>query len=300
MSFKVIGLGEVLWDLLPSGPQLGGAPANFACHARQLGADVQVLTRIGNDSYGRQILQRFGDMGINTSAVQLDPLLPTSTATVSIDPSGVPRFTIRDHVAWDALALSDDALAAVRNAHALCFGTLAQRTPAAAATIQQLLAVSSVSALKVFDLNLRQAFYSRQILEQSLELADVVKLNQDELAVVCCLFDLHGGEKQALEQLALRFALDVVALTRGGQGSLLYQSGRWSTLPGTPIHVVDTIGAGDAFTAALVLGLLNKLSLGNVHRIAADLAGYVCSRSGATPVLPERIRAAFTSDYTRV
>jgi fructokinase len=300
MSFKVIGIGEVLWDLLPSGPQLGGAPANFAFHARQLGADVQVITRVGKDAYGRKILQRFHEMSIASRAVQMDDHLPTGTAAVSLDSDGTPQFVISDNVAWDALSLTDDAIEAVQSANAVCFGTLAQRSQAAASTIQQLVANSSFSSLRVVDLNLRQNFYTREVVEQSLEIANVVKLNEPELAIVSQMFELGGSQNQRLEQLAQQFELEIVALTRGEKGSLLYQAGNWSDMPGIRTDIVDTVGAGDAFTAALILGLLNKLSLENVHRIAVDLASYVCSRAGATPVLPEHLRAAFASDYTRV
>ena len=296
MSFRVTGIGEVLWDLLPSGPQLGGAPANFAWHARQLGAEVQVISRVGKDTYGRQVLQRFQDMGINSCAVQVDDRLPTGTATVFLDGGGMPQFTIHDNVAWDALAFTGEALAAVQRADAVCFGTLAQRSPAAASTVQQMVAATPVSSLRVFDVNLRRKFYNKKVVEQSLDLANVVKLNELEIAVLSPMFDLRGGENQRIEHLARQFDLDAVALTRGEKGSLLYRAGDWSDIPGMPMDIVDTIGAGDAFAAGLVLGLLNKLALENVHRIAVDLARYVCSCSGATPVLPDHLRAAFASD----
>jgi fructokinase len=298
MNFKVIGIGEVLWDLLPSGPQLGGAPANFAFHARQLGADVQVITRVGKDAYGRKILQRFHEMSITSSVVQMDDRLPTGTAAVSLDGNGVPQFVISENVAWDALSLTDKAIGAVQSANAVCFGTLAQRSQAAADTIQQLVANCSFSSLRVVDLNLRQKFYTREVVEQSLEIANVVKLNELELVIVSQMFELRGSQSQRLEQLARQFELQIVALTRGENGSLLYQAGNWSDVPGIRTDIVDTVGAGDAFTAALVLGLLNKLSLENIHRIAVDIAGYVCSRAGATPVLPGHLRAAFASDCT--
>jgi fructokinase len=292
MSFKVIGIGEVLWDLLPSGPQLGGAPVNFACHARQLGAEAQVITRVGNDAPGRQILARLEEMGISDDAVQTDDRLPTGAATVTLDADGVAQFTIGKDAAWDNLGLTDEALAAVQKADAICFGTLAQRRPTAAATIQQLVAAAPFFSLRVFDLNLRQGFYSREVVEQSLAIANVVKLNEAELAALSAIFVLTRNIRQKIEQLSRRFDLRLVALTRGGQGSLLHQSGQWTELPGSPVTIVDTVGAGDAFTAALVMGMLHKLTLADVHRLAADVAGYICSRPGATPVLPEDLRAA--------
>lgn len=293
MSFRVIGIGEVLWDLLPSGPQLGGAPANFACHARQMGAEAQVIARVGNDALGRRILQHFAETGIDGSAVQVDDRLPTGTATVLLDGNGVPQFTIKDDSAWDALRFSDEAVEAVQTTNAVCFGTLAQRSHSAASAIQRLVAATPFSSLRVYDINLRQRFYTKELVEQSLEISNVVKLNDHELAILSPMFDLQGNALERIEQLARRFSLYAVALTRGENGSLLHQGGNWSDLPAGRLTIVDTVGAGDAFTAAFVLGLLHGFSLEDIHRVAVDVAGYVCSRPGATPVLPPHLRAAF-------
>jgi fructokinase len=299
MSFRVIGIGEVLWDLLPSGPQLGGAPANFAYHAGQLGAGVQVITRVGNDAWGHKILQRFEEMNIDSSTVQLDEQLPTGTVNVVLN-DGTPQFAINQNVAWDALFSSPEALEAARNAGAICFGTLAQRNQNAALVIQRLVAAASSASLRVFDVNLRQNFYSEEILKRSLEIANVLKLNDHELSVLSLIFELKGDVNQKIEQLARRFDFHLVALTRAEKGSLLYQSGHWSDLPGRKMDLVDTVGAGDAFTAALVMGLLNRFDLEDIHRIAEDIASFVCSQSGATPVLPANLRAAFASNCVSV
>lgn len=293
MSFKVIGIGEALWDLLPRGPQLGGAPANFAFHACQLGAESRIITRIGNDEDGRRMLQRFEEMDIDCSTVQVDDHLPTGAARVAFEPDGSPRFTIVDGVAWDSLALTDEALEAVRNANAVCFGTLAQRTAEAASVIHSLLAETPQSSVRVFDINLRQGFYNREMLDRSLKSANILKLNEHELTVLLPMFGLRGNMRQMASQLADRYNLNLVALTRAEHGSLLYQRGDWSEFPGRKVDVLDTIGAGDAFTAALVLGLLNQLPLDDIHRIAADVASFVCSQPGATPPLPTVLRAAF-------
>lgn len=292
MSFKVVGIGEVLWDLLPSGPQLGGAPLNFAYHARQMGAEVRVITRLGKDSRGREILRRFEEMNIDVATVQLDDQLPTGAATVSIDGDS-PQFTINNNAAWDALCVSEEALDAALGAGAICFGTLAQRRESAASVIQRLVAATPGKSLRVFDVNLRQGFYSREVLEASLEIANVLKLNDHELAILSPMFELKGDVAQKIEQLARRFDLQLVALTRGEKGSLLYRLGAWSDLPGRRTEIVDTVGAGDAFTAALVMGLLQQFALEEIHRIAADVAGFVCSCPGATPVLPAHLCAAF-------
>lgn len=295
MSFKVIGIGEVLWDILPSGPQLGGAPANFACHAGQLGAQVQVISRVGNDPYGRQVLQRFQQMGIPADLLQVDDHLPTGTATVRLDSHGSPHFTITEPVAWDAIASTDEALGALQNAHAVCFGTLAQRHPTCARVIQQLVAAAPFSALRVLDINLRQGFYTQAVIEQSLALANVVKLNDNELEVLAPMLGLTGSPHQQIEHLLQRFDLQLVALTRGEKGSRLHQPGRWSDSPGRRLEIVDTVGAGDAFTAGLVMGLLHRQGLETIHRVAVETASYVCSRSGATPVLPDLLRTTFST-----
>ena len=293
MVFKVIGIGEVLWDLLPSGPQLGGAPANFACHARQLSSEAQVITRIGNDSLGKQVVERFNEMAIGCATVQVDQQLPTGTADVTLDQDGTPHFTIHQPVAWDALAQTADARDAVRNAHAVCFGTLAQRTPAVASAIQQLVTATPTTSLRIFDINLRQRFYSKEIIASSLKIANVLKLNDHELDVLSLLFGLSGTARERIVQLAALFELKLVALTRADQGSLIYKKGKWSEIPGRKIEVVDTVGAGDSFAAALVMGLLLGFGLEDIHRIAADIAEFVCTCRGATPSLPRHLRSMF-------
>jgi fructokinase len=295
MSFRVVGLGEVLWDLLPDGPQLGGAPANFAYHANALGARAQVLTRIGNDRFGHEILERFKAMELPPGTVQLDDQAPTGTVTVTLNGNGVPHFVIHENVAWDRLEITKSATDAVRQADAICFGTLAQREPASRATIQRLVSASSANALRVFDINLRQQFYSREIIEQSLVLANVVKLNDVELPILTEIFRLGDSPEQQMEKLAREFGLRLVALTRGPNGSLLFQRDRWSQQPPLPVQVVDTVGAGDAFTAALVMGLLAEMDLDAVHAAAAEVAGYVCTQAGATPALPPQFSKKYAA-----
>lgn len=293
MSFKVIGIGEVLWDLMPAGRQLGGAPANFAFHARSLGAEAFVVTRVGEDSLGREILERFKEREIAGDAVQMDAGKPTGTVAVSLQGSGVPQFTITEDVAWDRLALTAAAREMIRAADAICFGSLAQRNPVSRTAIQQLMAAAPSDALRVFDINLRQPYYSREIIEQSLRLANVLKLNDAELPVLAGMFQLGTAPRQQIQRLAQLFELPLVVLTRGAQGSLLYREGRWSEQLPQPVQVVDTVGAGDAFTAALTMGLLNKMEIDDVHALAARVARYVCAHSGATPILPENLRNEF-------
>jgi fructokinase len=293
MSPSVIGIGEILWDLLPAGPQLGGAPANFAYHAHALGARASVITRIGRDPGGMAILQRFKEIGLATDLVQVDPDAPTGTVTVVLDGEGVPQFTIHENVAWDLLELSSPAEMEVRRADAICFGSLGQRNPSARSSIQTLLAQAPVSAWRVFDINLRQQFFSREIIEQSLQFSNVLKLNEAELPLLAAMFGLQGTPQQQIGSLAKSFRLKIVVLTRGALGSLLWHNERWSEQGPRAVEVVDTVGAGDAFTAALVMGLLSGLDLIQVHAAAAQVAGYVCSQPGATPPIPESLRQKF-------
>ncbi len=290
-----MGIGEVLWDLLDTGPQMGGAPANFAYHAHALGANSHAITRVGKDDLGRGILRRFRELGLPTSAVQEDESAPTGTAKVSLCGDGLAHFTIQENNAWDYLAITPEAEAAAMSADAICFGSLAQRGQKSRTTIQRLVGATSSQALRVFDINLRQRHYSRQTIEQSLRLANVLKLNDDELPVLVEMFDFSGSIEDQIERLAHRLGGNpgasskdcaVVALTRGAHGSLLYRDGRWSDCASHPVEVVDTVGAGDSFTAALVLGLLHNLDLDKINSIANDVARYVCSQAGATPAIP--------------
>jgi fructokinase len=290
MGFNVVGIGEVLWDLLLTGPQLGGAPANFSYHARALGAQVHVITCVGNDNYRREVIRRFDGLGLPDATVQVDTIRPTGTASVALSGNGLAHFTIQENVAWDYIALTTDAQAAVGAADAICFGSLAQRCEMSRNTIQHLVAEAPVDALRVFYINLRQKFYSHAVVEKSLHLANVLKLNIDELPVLAKMFHLAGSTEHQIERLVQTFGLQLVALTRGPNGSLLYQnqSGhkQWSDCPSHPVKVVDTVGAGDSFTAALVLGLLHQMDLDEINSIANEVARFVCSQPGATPTLP--------------
>jgi len=293
MKPKIVGIGEILWDLLPSGQQLGGAPANFAYHARALGARGGVVARVGRDESGIEIKRRLEELGLPLGLLQEDETAPTGTVAVELSGDGVPHFTIHEGVAWDRLQPSDAALQAARGADAICFGSLAQRSEPSRSTIQGLVDQSRVTALRIFDVNLRQHFFTREILERSLRLANVLKLNDTELPVLADMFDLAGDAAAQLAALAGRFELELVALTRGPQGSLLLQDGRRSEFRPQPVKVMDTVGAGDAFTAALAMGLLRKMDLDEINRAANEVARHVCSCAGATPPLPDSLQELF-------
>jgi fructokinase len=232
--------------------------------------------------------------------MQIDDRRPTGTARVELGTDGVPNFILDGEAAWDFAAFTDEAQKMVAEADAICFGSLAQRNEHAASTIRRLVAAAPPDALKIFDVNLRQSYYNRRLIEESLEIANVLKLNGQELGVLAEMFQLAGSESRQLQQLSNRFNLLVVALTRGGSGSMLYQSGTWSDMPGATVDVTDTVGAGDSFSAGLAMGLLHGMSLEQVHRIASEMANFVCSHAGAMPKLPKDLCARFLPDYFNV
>jgi fructokinase len=284
MSFKVLGIGEILWDLLPAGRQLGGAPANFAYHAHALGAEARVVSRVGNDLSGCEILDRLRALGLPTDSIGMDTNAPTGTVSVELAGDGQPRFIIHENVAWDRLVADETSLGFAAQADAVCFGSLAQRSEESRQAIRELVAATPEAALRVFDVNLRQQFYSREIIESSLTVANALKLNDTELPVLAAMFNLDGDMRAQLSALAGRFQLRATALTRGANGSLLLANGAWSEHPGLRVKVTDAVGAGDAFTAAWTLGLLARQPLEEIGRRANELAAFVCTRPGATPV----------------
>ncbi len=296
MNFNIVGVGEVLWDLLPTGRLLGGAPANFAYHAHALGAQVHFITRVGNDDDGREIIRRFQAMGLSDATVQIDDTAQTGVTKVELSGDGLAHFTVLENVAWDYIAATSEALAAASTADAFCFGTLAQRCERSRQTVQQLIAATPSTALRVLDINFRQQSFAPGVIENSLQAANVLKLNDDELPRLAAMSGLKGSDRDNIECLAETFDLQLVALTRGPQGSLLFdrKGKRWSDCASRPVKVADTVGAGDSFTAALVLGLLHKMDLDEINSIANEVARYVCSQPGAMPTLPPEFAGKFS------
>lgn len=293
MSFRIVGIGEVLWDLLPGGRQLGGAPANFTYHATALGADTRLVSRVGRDALGHETLERLSQIGVSTECVEVDDQLPTGSVGVTVNAAGQPQYEIYENVAWDAIHGEAAAQRAVAGADAVCFGSLAQRNAVSRASIQALVSAAPATALRIFDINLRQHYHSREVIEQSLALANVLKVNDAELPRLAEWFGITGDVRAQIQQLASRFSLRAVALTRGGDGSLLFADGRWSEHPGVATTIADTIGAGDSFTAAMTLGLLKGWDLDRINDHANRLAAFVCSQAGATPSSPESFRRWF-------
>jgi fructokinase len=288
-----IGVGELLWDLLPGGKQLGGAPANFAYHTHALGAEALVVSRVGTDALGREILDRFRSLGLSTEGVTSDSSLLTGTVSVSLDARGTPTFTIHENVAWDFIEVPTPVLDRAAHCDAICFGSLAQRRSTSRAAIRSMLLAPPTRALRIFDINLRQHFWSPETIVDSLELANVAKLNDDELPVVAGLLRLTGSEESQLRQLAARFGLKAAALTKGAKGSVLLVGADLVSHPGAKLDIVDTVGAGDSYTAALTLGLLAGYEPQRIIRFAHRVADHVCTQAGAMPPLPELLRQEF-------
>lgn len=293
MNLSILGIGEILWDILPDRRLLGGAPANFSFRAHNFGASARPVSCVGEDNLGREILERLNGLGLPTDCIALDKTRPTGTVTVELAAHGQPRYVIHENVAWDYLRLTPAALAAAAHADAVCYGTLAQRSATSLEAIRTLLAATRADALRVFDINLRQNFYTRELIEQSLRFANVVKLNDEELPLVAAMFDLGADVRAQLLALAQRFKLAAIAFTRGAKGSVLLAGDQWSEHPGLSVRVVDTIGAGDAFTAALVIGLCLQRPLDDINRIANKVAAHVCTQPGGTGELPPHLRDAF-------
>jgi fructokinase len=286
----IIGLGEILWDLLPQGKQLGGAPANFAYHAQALGAKSYVISAVGNDSLGNEIITHLDDVDINQDFIEILNEYPTGTVDVHLDSEGKPDFIIHKEVAWDYIPFSERLKQLAGSASAVCYGTLAQRSAVSRKSIRDFLDHTPNNCLRVLDINLRQNYYSADLIQESLELANCLKLNEDELPIVAKLCSFQGDDEKILASIYQKYDLKIIALTKGKDGSQLFRAGE-STVLGTPeVKIVDTVGAGDAFTAALVMGMLKEYPLKRIHNNATKLAAFVCSQKGATPKLSEELR----------
>lgn len=289
MPFKIVGIGELLWDVLPQGKQLGGAPCNFAFHACQVGFDAYIVSTTGMDKDGEEIAQVLNQLEMDKSFVQTTPRYPTGTVTVKLDQAGIPEYTIHENVAWDHIVWGKNLEILAGDIHAVCFGSLAQRNRISKDTIWKFLEATKKECLRIFDVNLRQSFYTEEIIVRSLEYANILKLNEDELPVVGAYLGFEGKDEDLLNQILDKFQLQLVAYTKGGLGSLLITRHEKSFCEVPFIEVVDTVGAGDAFTAILVAGVLNELPLKKTHKAATEIAAYVCSQHGATPKLSEKL-----------
>ena len=293
----VIGLGEALFDCLPTGRKLGGAPANFAYHVSQFGFQSYAISAIGNDELGQEIIDTFEQVGLHYCLPKVD--YPTGTVQVTLDEKGIPQYEICLGVAWDNIPLTDELLAIAKDAKAVCFGSLAQRAEVSRATIQAMLEAMPKETLKVFDINLRQSWYSREVIEKSLEYSNILKINDEELDIVApMLLSVETDPKNLIatneektlcvcRQLIERYALDMVILTCGTNGSYVINKEICNFIPTPKVEVADTVGAGDSFTATFSAKLLAGATIQEAHEMAVKVSAYVCTQSGAMPVLPK-------------
>lgn len=282
------GIGELLWDLLPTGKQMGGAPANFAFHAQQAGCESLLISAVGNDTDGEELFQTLTNQGLTTRLIQKNSF-STGTVTVSLSTQGQPQYTIHEGVSWDYIGLNEQTKTALTKIDAVCFGSLAQRSPVSAAAIQRLLDLLKPNCLKVFDINLRQQYYSKSIIETSLQFADILKLNDEELPVLAGFFGLDGDIESQLYQLINQFQLRFIVYTMGAKGSIVISDSDKSVVVAPVIKVTDTVGAGDSFTAVFTSGLLLNVPFTEAHNQASRVAAFVCTQKGACPVLPFKV-----------
>lgn len=291
LKHLVVGIGEALWDILPSGRHLGGAPLNFAYVSSLLGEHALICSRVGDDALGKAIRDELIARHLDTKGLQIDPDLPTGTVQVSLK-DGQPEYEIRHPAAWDALELTAQWLDIAAQSDAICFGTLAQRSAKSRETVLKVLENASKSCLKVFDINLRRPFYSRQVIESALQFATILKLNDAELAEIAAMFGVKARDQREQMQALLRqFALKCVFVTRGERGATAVNDANESAEhPGFAVEVRDTIGAGDAFTAAAVHALLAGKDLKTTLTVANRWASWVASQPGGMPKMSEKDR----------
>lgn len=283
---KIAGIGEILWDILPEGARLGGAPANFAYHCHQLDGESYPVSRVGDDELGHQARAALDQLGVDTNYLQMNAPQPTGQVQVSLDSAGKPRYEILEDVAWDHLEFKSELQILATSLDAACFGVLAQRSRVSRETIYSILHQMPERSIKILDVNLREPFFSRDRVEQSLKLATILKLSDEELPILSDYFGIEGNVTDRLAAIRKHFALNLVAYTRGPDGSILLTGGEIDEFQGVEITAVDSVGAGDSFTAALCMGLLAGWPLGCINKFANEVAAFVCSQKGATPKLP--------------
>ena len=286
---QIIGLGEVLYDVHPEGAKLGGAPANFAYHASQFGFDAMAVSAVGNDALGDLALKTFDENGLKYIIPRVP--YPTGTVNISLDAGGVPSYTFTPDVAWDHIPFTPEMEAIAKEARAVCFGSLAQRSEASRKTIHQFLSATPADCLKIFDINLRSNFYNKEIIRENMQQANILKINDEELVTIGRLFDYPGLDMEEKCRLLLRrYHFKMVVLTCGTNGSYVFvPDGETSFMPTPKVEVADTVGAGDSFTAAFTASLLAGKTIKEAHERAVKVSAFVCTQKGAMPKLPEEL-----------
>lgn len=290
----IVGLGEALWDCLPTGKTLGGAPANFAFHAGQFGLDAIAVSALGMDALGDDTLKEFNNKGLETYMPRVD--FPTGTVKVTVNAEGIPAYEIKEGVAWDNIPFTDEMRQIAAGAKAVCWGSLAQRGQASRDTILKFVDTTPADCLRIFDINLRQNFYGKDVLEASFKRCNILKINDEELDIVCRIFNIEGTDVESrCRSLMSAFALGQLILTCGENGSYVFSGGDTSFLATPKVRVADTVGAGDSFTGAFCAAILQGLAVSEAHKLAVDVSAYVCTQKGAMPKLPAELTSRTAS-----
>ena len=292
MNDVIVGMGEVLWNMLPEGKRIGGAPANFAYHVSQYGFDSCVVSAVGDDKLGNEILESFDNRYLNYLIEKVP--YPTGTVQIELDKAGIPCYEIKENVAWDNIPFTADLEKLARKTRAVCFGSLAQRNTVSRETINRFLDVMSDTAgqYRVFDVNLRQGFYDKEILCNSMKRCNILKINDEELITVSRMFEYPGIDlEDKCRVLLSEYSLEILILTCGVNGSYVFTRGNVSFVNTPKIEVADTVGAGDSFTATFISAILRGKSIREAHELAVDVSAYVCTQNGAMPELPVSIKS---------
>jgi len=292
MNDVIVGMGEVLWDMLPEGKKIGGAPANFAYHVSQYGFDGCVVSAVGDDKLGNEILESFNNRRLNY-LIQRVPY-PTGTVQIELDEAGIPCYEIKENVAWDNIPFTVDLEKLAKKTRAVCFGSLAQRNTVSRETINRFLDVMSDAAgqYRVFDVNLRQGFYDKEILCNSMKRCNILKINDEELIAVSRMFEYPGIDlEDKCRTLLSEYGLEILILTCGVNGSYVFTRENVSFVNTPKIEVADTVGAGDSFTATFISAILKGKSIREAHELAGEGSAYVCTQNGAMPELPISIKS---------
>ena len=288
MKDIIVGMGEALWDCLPEGRKLGGAPANFAYHVGQFGWHTVVVSAIGNDTLGDEILQRIEGVNLDHKIVRVP--YPTGTVQVTLSGDGIPSYEICENVAWDNIPWSEELEDLAKRTKAVCFGSLAQRSAESRNTILRFLGTMDADTERIYDINLRQSFYSLEVIEESLRRATILKLNDEEIEVVKALLQITGTPEEVCRKIIARYeTVKMVIFTCGAIGSYVYTADETSYVETPKVKVADTVGAGDSFTATFVAQYLKGKAIKEAHRIAVQASAFVCTQNGAMPVFPDEI-----------
>ena len=290
MKRYIVGLGEALWDVLPEGKKLGGAPANFAYHAGQFGLDTIAISALGEDALAEETIEALKEHGLNYLMPRVP--YPTGTVQVTLAEGGIPTYDIKEGVAWDNIPYTDEMAEIAKIARAVCFGSLAQRNKVSRENIRKFLADTPADCLKICDINLRQQFYSKEILEDSFRLCNILKINDEELVVVNRMFGYDGLDmRQTCEKMVQDYGLKMLVLTCGTNGSYVFTDDGLTLFQDTPkVEVADTVGAGDSFTGSFCACILNGKPVQEAHKTAVQVSAFVCTQNGAMPVIPNILK----------